>query len=83
MILTFRLWDLEQACTWRMDTPNSRQKRIRPPSPKLSWLFDELSDDDASDDGLSLAACVAVNEQISDEIDSTQGPAVFKTGAKT
>ena len=32
---------------------------------KVSWLFDELSDNNVSDDGLSLATSVAINEQIS------------------
>ena len=31
---------------------------------KNSWLFDELSDNNALDDGLSLSASVAVNKQI-------------------
>ena len=34
------------------------------PSTKASWPFDELSDNNASDDGLSLSASVAVNKQI-------------------
>ena len=39
-----------------------------PPSTKVSWLFDELSDNNASDDGLSLSTSVAVNKQISEVI---------------
>ena len=35
---------------------------------KFSWLFDELSDNNASDDGLSLSASVAVSKQISEVI---------------
>ena len=31
---------------------------------KFSWPFDELSDNNESDNGLSLAANVAINEQI-------------------
>ena len=31
---------------------------------KVSWLFDELSDNNASYDGLSLSTSVAVNKQI-------------------
>ena len=31
--------------------------------PPVSWLFDKLSDNNASNDGLSLATSVAVNEQ--------------------
>ena len=34
----------------------------------LGWLFYELSDNNASDDGLSLLASVAVNKQISEAI---------------
>ena len=41
------------------------QERICHPSTKVSWLFDELSDNNASDNGLSLSASVAVNKQIS------------------
>ena len=44
--------------------PMSHQKRTRHPSTEVSWLFDELSDNNASDNGLSLSASVAVNEQI-------------------
>ena len=32
---------------------------------KVSWLFNKLSDNNASDDGLFLSASVAVNKQIS------------------
>ena len=32
-----------------------------PPLTKVSWLFDELSDNNASDDGLSLSVSVAVS----------------------
>ena len=35
-----------RAC--RMDTPTSCQKRTRCPSTKVSWLFEELSDNNAS-----------------------------------
>ena len=31
------------------------------PSTKVSWLFDELSDNNASDDGLSLSVSLGVN----------------------
>ena len=34
----------------------------------VSWLFDELADNNASDNGLSLSSTVAVNEQISEVI---------------
>ena len=46
----------------------SCQNRTRCPSIKVSWLFDELSDNNASDDGLSLSTSVAVNKQISEVI---------------
>ena len=36
-------------------------------STKVSWLFDELSDNNVSDDGLSLSVSVAV-KQISEGI---------------
>ena len=48
----------------RVDTPMSHQKQICHPSTKVSWLFYKLSDNNASDDGLSLSASVAVNKQI-------------------
>ena len=35
---------------------------------KVSWLFDELSDNNASDDGLFLSVSVAVSKQISEMI---------------
>ena len=31
---------------------------------QVSWLFDELSDNNASDNGVSLSASVVVNKQI-------------------
>ena len=34
--------------------------------PPVSWLFDQLSDNNGSEDGLSLLLSVAVNEQISE-----------------
>ena len=49
----------------RVDIPTSYLRMNLPPfNKKISWLFDELSDDNASDDGLSLSASVAVNKQI-------------------
>ena len=36
--------------------------------PPVSWLFDELPDNNVSDDGLSLSSSIAVNEQISEVI---------------
>ena len=45
--------------------PYETSERIRHHSTKVSWLFDELSDNNTSDDGLSLSASVAVNKQIS------------------
>ena len=45
--------------------PYEPSKRASCPLTKVSWPFDELSDNKASDDGLSLSASVAVNKQIS------------------
>ena len=42
----------------------SHQKRTLHPSAKVSWLFNELSDNNASDDELSLSTSVEVNKQI-------------------
>ena len=51
-----------------MDTPTSQtREQTRRPSMEVSqasWLFDELSDYYASDNGLSLATSVAVNKEI-------------------
>ena len=65
-ILIVRFGD--RACTYRVDTLTSHQKGIYCPSTKVSWLFEELSDNIALDDGLSLSASVAVNKQISEVI---------------
>ena len=43
---------------------------------KVSWLFDELSDN-ASDDGLSLSASVAVNKQILEVIPTPGNDAIL------
>ena len=59
-VLIVRFGDRARTC--RVDTPT---KRTRHHSIKVSWLFDELSDNNASDDGLSLSVSVAVNKQIS------------------
>ena len=48
--------------------PYEPSERTRRPSTKVSWLFDELSDNNASDDGLSLSASITVNKQISEVI---------------
>ena len=61
-VLIVRFGDWVHAC--RVDTPTSHQKQTCRPSTEVSWLFDELSDNNASDDGLSLSASVAVNKQI-------------------
>ena len=58
-VLIVRFGDRARMC--RVGTP---AKRTCCPSIKISWLFDELSDNNASDDGLSLLASVAVNKQI-------------------
>ena len=42
--------------------PYKPSERIHCTSTKVSWLFDELSDNNASDDGLSLSASVAVKQ---------------------
>ena len=65
-VLIVRFADQARAC--REDTPTSHQKRTHCPSTKVSWLFDKLSDNNVSDDGLSLSASVAVNKQISEVI---------------
>ena len=55
----------DQAHAYRVDTLTSHQKRTRC---QVSWLFDELSDNNVSNNGLSLSVSVAVNEQISEVI---------------
>ena len=65
-VLMVRFGDRAHVC--RIDTPTSCQKQTCHPSTKVSWLFDELSDNNMSDDGLSLVVSVAVNEQISEVI---------------
>ena len=57
-ILIMRFGD--QAHKSRVDTPTSHQKWTYYPSTKVSWLFDKLSDNNASDNGLSLSMSVAV-----------------------
>ena len=52
----------------KVDTTTSHQKQTRHPSTKHFWLFDELSDNNASNDELPLSVSVAVNEQISEVI---------------
>ena len=51
----------DRACACIVNTPTKRTHR---PSTKVSWLLDELSDSNASDNGLSSSASVAVNKQI-------------------
>ena len=60
-ILILRFGDRARVC--RVDTPTNHQKQTCCSSTKVSWLFVKLSDN-ASDDGLSLSASVAVNKQI-------------------
>ena len=48
--------------------PYEPSERTCCPSTKVSWIFDEFSDNNVSDDGLSLSATVAVNKQISEVI---------------
>ena len=53
----------DRARTCRIDTPTSHLRTNLPPfNKKVSWLFDELPDNNASDNGLSLSASVAVNK---------------------
>ena len=54
----------DQGCMCRVDTHMSHQKWICCPSTKVFWLFDELSDNSVSCNGLSLSASVAVNKKI-------------------
>ena len=55
----------DQICACRVDTPTSYQKRTRCPSTKVSWLFKEFSENNVSDDRLSLSV---FNKQISEVI---------------
>ena len=48
--------------------PYKPSEGIYCPLAKISWLFDELFDNNALDDGLSLSVSVAVNKQISEVI---------------
>ena len=66
----------DQACACRVDTLQAIREQTRRPSTKVSWLFDELSDNNASDDGL-LSASVAVNKQISKVIPTPGNNAIF------
>ena len=50
----------DQAHAYRVDTPTSHQKQTCRLTTKVSWLFDESSDNNASDDGLSLLVSVEV-----------------------
>ena len=62
-VFIVRFGDRARAC--RVDTPTSHPRTNLPPFNKeVSWLFDKLSDNNASNDGLSLSASVAVNKQI-------------------
>ena len=68
----------DRARTYRVDTPTSHPRMNLPPfNKKLSWLFDELSDNNASDDGLSLSASVAVNKQILEVIPTPGNNAIL------
>ena len=68
----------DQACTCKVDTPTSHPRTNLPSfNKKVSWLFDELSDNNASDDGLSLSASVAVNKQISEVIPTPGNDAIL------
>ena len=67
----------DRARTCRVDTPTSHQRTNLPPFNKSSWLFDELSDNNASDDGLSLSVSVVVNKQISEMIPTSSNDEIF------
>ena len=67
----------DRARTCRVDTPTSHPRINLPPFKKVSWLFDELSDNNASDDGLSLSASVAVNKQILEVIPTPGNDAIL------
>ena len=53
------------------------RERTHCPLTKVSWLFDELSDNNVSDNGLSLSASVAVNKQISEVIPTPGNDAIL------
>ena len=74
LIVKFR----NRACVYKVDTPTSHQKRTCRPSTKVSWLFDKLSDNYASDNGLSLSVSVEVNKQISKVILTPGNNAILK-----
>ena len=67
----------DRARTCRVDTPTSFREQTCHPSTKVSWVFDELSDNKVSDDGLSLSASVAVNKQISEVIPTPGNDAIL------
>ena len=66
-----------QAYACRVDTPMSHQKQTCHPSTKVFWPFDKLPDNNASDDGLSLSASVAVNKQILEVIPTPGNHAIL------
>ena len=62
----------------RVDTPTNHPKtNLSPFNKKVHWLFDELSDNNASDDALSLLASVAVNKQILEVIPTPDNNAIL------
>ena len=75
IVLMVRFGDRARAC--RVDTLQAIRERTRRPSTKVSWLFDKLSDNNASDDGLSLSVSVAVNKQILEAIPMPGNDAIF------
>ena len=74
-VLMVRFGDRAFAC--RVDTLRAIRQQTRHPSTDVFWLFNELSDNNASDDGLSLSASVAVNKQISEVIPKPGNDAIF------
>ena len=68
----------DQAGACRVDTPMSHPRTNLPPfNKKGSWLFDKLSDNNVSDNGLSLSANVAVNKQTSEVIPMPDNDAIL------
>ena len=56
IILIVRFGNQAHAC--RVDTPTNRRNEFATLQQKFFWLFDELSDNNASDNGSSLSASV-------------------------
>ena len=75
-VFIVRFGDQARAC--RVDTPTSHPRTNLPPfNKKVSWLFDELSDNNASDNGLSFSVSVAVHKQILEVIPTPGNNAIL------